>query len=76
MFWIYSILILISGGSGIGFIIHEKYTEALITFAICALFIGLLYFYLKRNPKKRHSDCGALDCADCSDLDCDCNCND
>ncbi|MBC6975985.1 hypothetical protein H9I32_27520 [Bacillus sp. Xin] len=69
MFWIYSILILISGGSGIGFIIHEKYTEAIIAFVICALFIGVLYFYLKRNRKKRDLDCGTLDCVDC---DCDC----
>ncbi|WIY59200.1 hypothetical protein [Bacillus arachidis] len=72
MFWIYSILILISGGSGIGFIFHEKYTEAIIAFVICLLFIGLLNFHLKRNPKKRNLDCGTLDCADCSDFDCDC----
>lgn len=52
MFWIYIILIFISGGSGIGFIIHEKYIEATIAFVICVLFIVLLYFYLKRSKKK------------------------
>ncbi len=70
MFWIYLILIFISGGSGIGFIIHEKYTEAIIAFVICVLFIGLLYYYLKRRKKKRNFDCSNLDCTDC--LDCDC----
>lgn len=52
MFWIYIILIFISGGSGIGFIIHEKYIEATITFVICVLFMVLLYFYLKRSKKR------------------------
>lgn len=70
MFWIYLILIFISGGSGIGFIIHEKYIEAIIAFVICVLFIGLLYYYLKRRKKKRNLDCSNLDCTDC--LDCDC----
>ncbi|WP_212935179.1 hypothetical protein [Bacillus hominis] len=70
MFWIYIILIFISGGSGIGCIIHEKYTEAIIAFVICVLFIGLLYYYLKRRKKKRNLDCSNLDCTDC--LDCDC----
>ncbi|MDM5238952.1 hypothetical protein COE30_24335 [Bacillus cereus] len=71
MFWIYLILICISGGSGIGFIMHEKYTEAIIAFVMCTLFIGLLYYYLKRSKKRRNFDCGDLDCTDC--LDCDCN---
>ncbi|PGB01240.1 hypothetical protein [Bacillus toyonensis] len=71
MFWIYLILIFISGGSGIGFIIQNKYAEAIIAFVICALLIALLYYYLKRNNRKRKSDCGDLDCTDC--LDCDCN---
>ncbi|EMI9086226.1 MULTISPECIES: hypothetical protein [Bacillus] len=70
MFWVYLILIFISGGSGIGFIIQNKYTEAIIAFVICALLIGLLYYYLKRNKRKRKSDCGDVDCTDC--LDCDC----
>ncbi|SCM94267.1 Protein of unknown function [Bacillus mycoides] len=70
MFWIYIILIFISGGSGIGFIIHEKYIEATIAFVSCVLFIGLLYYYLKRRKKKRNLDCSNLDCTDC--LDCDC----
>ncbi|EEL93924.1 hypothetical protein ICG_03365 [Bacillus cereus BAG1X1-3] len=52
MFWIYIILIFISGGSGIGFIIHEKYIEATIAFVICVLFMVLLYFYLKRSKKR------------------------
>lgn len=52
MFWIYIILIFISGGSGIGFIIHEKYIEATIAFVICLLFMVLLYFYLKRSKKR------------------------
>ncbi len=52
MFWIYMILIFIAGGSGIGFIIHEKYIEATIAFVICVLFMVLLYFYLKRSKKK------------------------
>lgn len=51
MFWIYIILIFIAGGSGIGFIIHEKYIEATIAFVICVLFMVLLYFYLKRSKK-------------------------
>ncbi|MGG0302419.1 hypothetical protein ABEY59_18540 [Bacillus albus] len=70
MFWIYLILIFISGGSGIGFIIQKKYTEAIIAFVICTLLMGLLYYYLKRNKKKRKSDCSDVDCTDC--LDCDC----
>lgn len=52
MFWIYIILIFIAGGSGIGFIIHEKYIEATIAFVICVLFMVLLYFYLKRSKKR------------------------
>lgn len=52
MFWIYIILIFISGGSGIGFIIYEKYIEATIAFVICILFMVLLYFYLKRSKKR------------------------
>lgn len=52
MFWMYIILIFISGGSGIGFIIHEKYIEATIAFVICLLFMVLLYFYLKRSKKR------------------------
>ncbi|OOR20962.1 hypothetical protein [Bacillus cereus] len=70
MFWIYLILIFISGGSGIGFIIHEKYREAIIAFVICLLFMVLLYFYLKRNKKRRNLDCDVIDCTDCSDCDC------
>ena len=71
MFWIYLILIFISGGSGIGFIIQKKYAESIIVFVICILLIGLLYYYLKRNKKRRNLDCGDLDCTDC--LNCDCN---
>lgn len=70
MFWIYIILIFISGGSGIGFIIHEKYIEATIAFVICLLFMVLLYFYLKRSKKKRNLDCDVIDCTDYSDCDC------
>lgn len=70
MFWIYIILIFISGGSGIGFIIYEKYIEATIAFVICILFMVLLYFYLKRSKKKRNLDCEVIDCTDCSDCDC------
>ncbi len=70
MFWIYIILIFISGGSGIGFIIHEKYIEAIIAFVICLLFMVLLYYYLKRNKKRRNLDCDVIDCTDCSDCDC------
>lgn len=70
MFWIYIILIFISGGSGIGFIIHEKYIEATIAFVICVLFMVLLYFYLKRSKKKGDLDCDVIDCTDCSDCDC------
>lgn len=65
MFWIYLILIFISGGSGIGFMIQNKYTEAIIAFTICILLFGLLYYYLKRNKRKRKADCGDLDCTDC-----------
>ncbi|SCM86799.1 Protein of unknown function [Bacillus mycoides] len=36
MFWIYIILIFISGGSGIGFIIHEKYSST-INNSLCYL---------------------------------------
>ncbi|MGG5791103.1 hypothetical protein [Bacillus nitratireducens] len=68
MFWIYIILIFISGGSG--FIIHEKYIEATIAFVICVFFMVLLYFYLKRSKKKRNLDCDVIDCTDCSDCDC------
>lgn len=57
-------------GSGIGFIIHEKYIEAIIAFVICLLFMVLLYFYLKRNKKRRNLDCDVIDCTDCSDCDC------
>ena len=71
MFWIYLILIFISGGSGIGFMIQNKYTEAIIAFVICILLFGLLYYYLKRN-KKRKADCDDLDCTDCFDCDCTC----
>lgn len=70
MFWIYIILIFISGGSGIGFIIHEKYIEATIAFVICVFFMVLLYFYSKRSKKKRNLDCDVIDCTDCSDCDC------
>ncbi|MEG7874005.1 hypothetical protein J0835_10555 [Bacillus cereus group sp. Sample62] len=70
MFWIYLILIFISGGSGIGFIIQNKYTESIIAFVFCVLLIGVLYYYLKRNKKKRKSDCGDVDCTEC--LDCEC----
>ena len=55
MFWIYLILIFISGGSGIGFMTQNKYTEAIIAFVICILLFGLLYYYLKRNKKKEES---------------------
>ncbi|AJH73567.1 putative membrane protein [Bacillus cereus ATCC 4342] len=72
MFWIYLILIFISGGSGIGFMIQNKYTEAIIAFTICILLFGLLYYYLKRNKRKRKVDCGDLDCTDCFDCDCTC----
>ncbi|CDN35620.1 unnamed protein product [Bacillus thuringiensis DB27] len=44
MFWIYLILIFISGGSGIGFMIQNKYTEAIIAFVIC-----ILYFVINLN---------------------------
>lgn len=73
MFWIYSILIIISGGSGIGFIIHEKYVEAIIAFIVCFILIVLLRIYLRRKSQKRHSGDGPLDCGECSDLDCDCS---
>ncbi|ENQ3106485.1 hypothetical protein ACEOWJ_002513 [Bacillus cereus] len=73
MFWIYSLLIVISGGSGIGFIIHEKYVEAIIAFIVCFILIVLLRIYLRRKTQKRHSGDGPLDCGECSDLDCDCN---
>ncbi|WP_336769658.1 hypothetical protein [Bacillus bombysepticus] len=73
MFWLYIIAILISGGSGIGFIFQNKYTEAIIAFVICVLFIGLLIYYLRNHPKKRNFDCGPLDCIDCTDTDCDCS---
>ena len=53
MFWIYLILIFISGGSGIGFMIQNKYTEAIIAFVICILLFGLLYYYLKKKQKER-----------------------
>ncbi|GAB6455958.1 hypothetical protein bcgnr5390_12540 [Bacillus luti] len=73
MFWLYLISILISGGSGIGFIFQSKYTEAIIAFVICLLFIGLLIYHVRKHPKKRNFDCGPVDCVDCSDLDCDCS---
>ncbi|PFL36927.1 hypothetical protein [Bacillus cereus] len=72
MFWIYLILIFISGGSGIGFMIQNKDTEAIIAFVICILLFGLLYYYLKRNKRKRKADCDDLDCTDCFDCDCTC----
>ena len=62
----------ISGGSGIGFMIQNKYTEAIIAFVICILLFGLLYYYLKRNKRKRKADCDDLDCTDCFDCDCTC----
>ena len=50
---IYLILIFISGGSGIGFMTQNNYTEAIIAFVICILLFGLLYYYLKRNKRKK-----------------------
>ena len=50
----------------------NKYTEAIIAFTICILLFGLLYYYLKRNKRKRKADCGDLDCTDCFDCDCTC----
>ncbi|KWU65018.1 hypothetical protein AWW71_08620 [Bacillus cereus] len=52
--------------------IQNKYTEAIIAFTICILLFGLLYYYLKRNKRKRKADCGDLDCTDCFDCDCTC----
>ncbi|HHY2675383.1 hypothetical protein ABEX53_31395 [Bacillus toyonensis] len=72
MFWIYLILIFISGGSGIGFMTQNKYTEAIIAFVICILLFGLLYYYLKRHKRNRKADCDDLDCTDCFDCDCTC----
>ncbi|QWG33387.1 MULTISPECIES: hypothetical protein [Bacillus] len=70
MFWIYSVLILISGGSGIGFLIHERNIEAIIAFVICTIFIVLLYFHLKRNDEHRNCDCSTLACTDYTDCNC------
>jgi len=52
--------------------IQNKYTEAIIAFVICILLFGLLYYYLKRNKRKRKVDCDDLDCTDCFDCDCTC----
>ena len=52
MFWIYLILIFISGGSGIGFMIQNKYTEAIIALLFVYYCLGYCIIILRETKER------------------------